>query len=71
MLAIPALRDLRRTPPLAPPEMRVEISTPATDTPQQFALSPDGPSRALRHPIIGSTGPLPVLRLLRRIRDDP
>ncbi len=43
-LAMPALRDLRRTPPPAPPEMRVEITTPATDAPLQFALSPDGRS---------------------------
>ena len=42
MLAVPALRDLRRTPPPAPTEMRVEITTPTTDTPLQFALSPDG-----------------------------
>ncbi len=42
MLAVPALRDLRRTPPPAPPEMRLEITTPTTDTPLQFALSPDG-----------------------------
>jgi Tol biopolymer transport system component len=38
-LAIPALRHLRETPP---PEMRVEIVTPATDDPTSFALSPDG-----------------------------
>ena len=43
-LAVPALRDLRRTPPPAPPEMRLEIATPATDAPLQFALSPDGRS---------------------------
>ncbi len=29
-------------PPLAPPEMRVEINTPATADPISFALSPDG-----------------------------
>jgi len=40
-LAVPALRHLRETPP---PEMRVEIATPATDAPLQFALSPDGRS---------------------------
>jgi Tol biopolymer transport system component len=40
--AIPTLRHLRETPPPAPPEMRVEISTPATEAPLDFALSPDG-----------------------------
>ncbi len=43
-LAVPALRYLRQAPPPAPPEMRVEITTPATDVPLQFALSPDGRS---------------------------
>ena len=43
-LSFPALRDLRRTPPPAPPEMRVEITMPATDAPLEFALSPDGRS---------------------------
>jgi Tol biopolymer transport system component len=38
-LAIPALRHLRETPP---PEMRLEIVTPATTEPTSFALSPDG-----------------------------
>jgi Tol biopolymer transport system component len=38
-LAIPALKHLRETPP---PETRVEIVTPATDRPTDFALSPDG-----------------------------
>ena len=42
--AIPAVRHLREAPPPAPPEMRVEITTPATDAPLQFALSPDGRS---------------------------
>jgi Tol biopolymer transport system component len=41
-LAIPAVRHLRETPPPLPPEMRVEIGTPATDQPTMFALSPDG-----------------------------
>jgi Tol biopolymer transport system component len=41
-LAIPAVRYLRQTPPPAPPETRLEISTPATDRPTDFALSPDG-----------------------------
>jgi len=38
-LAIPAVRYLRETPP---PETRLEISTPTTDQPSHFALSPDG-----------------------------
>lgn len=41
-LALPAVRYLRRTPPPAPPETRVEINTPITDSPSSFALSPDG-----------------------------
>ena len=43
-LAVPALRHLREATPAAPPEMRLEITTPATDAPLQFALSPDGRS---------------------------
>ena len=43
-LALPTVRYLRETPPPLPPEMRVEITTPATDAPLQFALSPDGRS---------------------------
>jgi eukaryotic-like serine/threonine-protein kinase len=38
-LSIPAVRYLRET---LPPEMRVEISTPSTLQPLQFALLPDG-----------------------------
>jgi Tol biopolymer transport system component len=38
-MLVPTLRHLRETPP---PETRLEISTPATDQPQMFALSPDG-----------------------------
>jgi TIR domain/WD40-like Beta Propeller Repeat len=38
-LAVPALKHLREIPP---PETRVEISTPATEQPADFALSPDG-----------------------------
>ena len=41
-LAIPAMRYLRETPPTALPEMRVDINTPQTPQPLQFALSPDG-----------------------------
>jgi eukaryotic-like serine/threonine-protein kinase len=40
-MAMPTLRYLRQTPP---PEMRLEITTPACDAPLQFALSPDGRS---------------------------
>ncbi|MFN0096220.1 MAG: protein kinase domain-containing protein [Dehalococcoidia bacterium] len=43
-MAPPALRHLREAPPAVPPEMRVEITTPASDAPLQFALSPDGRS---------------------------
>lgn len=38
-LAIPALKHLRET---SPPEMRLDIVTPATDDLSSFALSPDG-----------------------------
>ncbi len=41
-LGVPALQHLREAPSLAPPETRLEISTPTTDLPGQFALSPDG-----------------------------
>jgi eukaryotic-like serine/threonine-protein kinase len=42
VLAIPAVRYLRETPPSSPPETRTEIVTPATEDPISFALSPDG-----------------------------
>ena len=42
VLAIPAVRHLRETPPPAPPETRTDIVTPATANPGDFALSPDG-----------------------------
>jgi serine/threonine protein kinase len=38
-LAVPAIRHVRETPPR---EMRVEINTPTTPYPLEFALSPDG-----------------------------
>jgi eukaryotic-like serine/threonine-protein kinase len=38
-LAVPAVLHLRET---TPPEMRVEIVTPISSTPLEFALSPDG-----------------------------
>jgi eukaryotic-like serine/threonine-protein kinase len=43
-LAVPAVRYLRQPAPSTPPEMRLEIATPATDVPLDFALSPDGRS---------------------------
>jgi eukaryotic-like serine/threonine-protein kinase len=42
VLAVPAIRYLRETPPPEPPETRLDIVTPATDDPASFALSPDG-----------------------------
>ncbi len=42
LLAVPAIRYLRLTPPPAPPETRLDIVTPATSQPNSFALSPDG-----------------------------
>ncbi len=50
-LAIPAVRHLRETPAR---EMRVEINTPQTSAPLQFALSPDGTHLAF---IASSDGP--------------
>ncbi len=41
-LAVPAVRHLREVPPDAPPETRLEITTPAGGDPLSFALSPDG-----------------------------
>ena len=41
-MVVPTVRHLRETPPPAPPEARVDIVTPATDRPTDFALSPDG-----------------------------
>ena len=61
-LAVPALRHLREVPPPAPPEMRLEITTPATDAPLQFALSPDG--RALVFVASGDGAPRLWLRPL-------
>jgi Tol biopolymer transport system component len=42
VLAVPAVRHLVEPPPVTPPEMRLEIATPATSEPLHFALSPDG-----------------------------
>ncbi len=41
-LAVPTVRHLREAPPVTLPETRVDIVTPATDRPEDFALSPDG-----------------------------
>ena len=41
-MAVPTLRYLRQVPPPVPPEVHVDITTPATDRPSEFALSPDG-----------------------------
>jgi len=41
-LAIPTVRHLREAPPPVPPEMRLEINTPATIDPVSLAISPDG-----------------------------
>jgi serine/threonine protein kinase len=42
VLVVPAVRHFRETPPVSPPEMRLEINTPATAAPTEFALSSDG-----------------------------
>ncbi|BCS31078.1 hypothetical protein TBR22_A02780 [Luteitalea sp. TBR-22] len=60
-LAVPALRHLRETPPPAPPEMRLDIATPTTEAPLDFALSPDG--RAL---VFVASGDGPPRLWLRR-----
>jgi hypothetical protein len=39
-LAIPAVRHLGEIPPKSQPEMRMQIVTPYTRAPLQFALSP-------------------------------
>ena len=41
-MAVPALRYLREKPAPAPTETRLDIVTPATNQPLDFALSPDG-----------------------------
>src|SRR5205085_2716841 len=40
--AVPAIMHFREAPRVDVPEMRLEITTPATSSPLQFALSPDG-----------------------------
>jgi serine/threonine protein kinase/Tol biopolymer transport system component len=58
-MAMPTLRYLRQTPP---PEMRLEILTPASDAPLQFALSPDG-----RHIVYVASDDGPSRLWLRRL----
>ncbi|HWI18117.1 MAG TPA: protein kinase [Vicinamibacterales bacterium] len=41
-MAMPTLRYLRQIPPPVPREVRLEITTPTTESPLEFALSPDG-----------------------------
>jgi Tol biopolymer transport system component len=40
--SVPAIKYFRQAPLASPPEMRVEIITPPTGAPLEFALSPDG-----------------------------
>jgi eukaryotic-like serine/threonine-protein kinase len=42
LLAIPAAKYFREAAPAVPREMRTDITTPPTDDPVSFALSPDG-----------------------------
>jgi serine/threonine protein kinase len=42
LLAIPAVRHLRESPPPEPREIRLELTTPATTQPESIAVSPDG-----------------------------
>jgi eukaryotic-like serine/threonine-protein kinase len=41
-MAIPTVHYLREVSPPTPPEMRLQINTPSTPAPFEFALSPDG-----------------------------
>jgi len=63
LFAIPAVRHLRET---SAPEMRVDIATPPTTQPYQFALSPDGQSIVF----IASSGALSQLWIRRLDRAD-
>ena len=67
--APPIVRHLREAPPLVLPEVRVEITTPATDAPLQFALSPDG--RALAFVASGDGPPRLWLRPLDQAEARP
>lgn len=65
-LTVPTLRHFRET---SPPEMRVEINTPSTSSPLEFALSPDG-----RHIVFVASGGGPQrlwLRALDKIDAQP
>ena len=61
-MAMPTVRHLREMPPLVPPEMRVEITTPASDAPLHFALSPAG-----RHIVYVASDDGPSRLWLRRL----
>lgn len=65
-LAIPAVRHLRET---SPPEMRVEINTPPTSAPLEFALSPDG--RYIVFVASGNGPQRPWLRALDKTEAQP
>jgi Tol biopolymer transport system component len=60
-LASLAVVHFRETPTIAP-EMRVEISTPATSAPMEFALSPNG-----RHIVFAAAGDGPQRLWLRAL----
>jgi hypothetical protein len=59
----------RQTPPTAPREMRVEITTPPTAAPLDFALSPDG--RYIVSVASGDGSPRLWLRALYRTDSQP
>jgi serine/threonine protein kinase len=65
-MAIPTARHVFETPP---PEMRVEINTPPTSSPFDFALSPDG--RHLVFVAAGERGPQLWLRSLDQTESQP
>ena len=66
-LAIPAVRHLREIPPKFPVEMRLQIVTPYTRAPLQFALSPDG-----KYIVFVASGSAPQRLWLRALdKDDP
>jgi serine/threonine protein kinase len=67
-LAIPAARYWREIPPDAP-EMRLQIMTPPTSSPLDFALSPDG--RALAFVASGDGPPRLWLRTLDSVTAGP
>jgi Tol biopolymer transport system component len=69
VLAVPALRHWRETPPVPPPETRLDIPTPATDDPNSFALSPDG--RQIVFAATGENGPQLWLRSLAETSAQP